>query len=89
MFQFPCFCANDISNMTDQAKAHYLTFFFVFSFQLPRLLESDAIVRYHGLQKGQVVKITFSDGVVDLVPLSITFARLEERNRGMFAIIVF
>jgi hypothetical protein len=24
-----------------------------------------------------------------LVPLSITFARLEERNRGMFAIIVF
>uniref|UniRef100_A0A3N7E6V5 RNA polymerase subunit H/Rpb5 C-terminal domain-containing protein n=1 Tax=Populus trichocarpa TaxID=3694 RepID=A0A3N7E6V5_POPTR len=33
--------------------------------QLPRMLESDAIVQYYGLQKGQTVKITYSGEIVD------------------------
>ncbi|XP_061971723.1 DNA-directed RNA polymerase V subunit 5C [Populus nigra] len=33
--------------------------------QLPRMLESDAIVQYYGLQKGQMVKITYSGEIVD------------------------
>jgi DNA-directed RNA polymerase subunit H (RpoH/RPB5) len=40
-------------------------FLFAFSFQLPRMLESDAIVQYYGLQKGQMVKITYSGEIVD------------------------
>ncbi|KAK4411124.1 DNA-directed RNA polymerase V subunitC [Sesamum angolense] len=35
--------------------------------QLPRMLENDAIAKYYGLEKGQVVKVTHSSGVAGLV----------------------
>ncbi|XP_057807838.1 DNA-directed RNA polymerase V subunit 5C-like [Salvia miltiorrhiza] len=31
--------------------------------QLPMMLESDAIARYYGLEKGQVVKVSYADGI--------------------------
>jgi len=53
--------------MIDQAKAHYLTVFICLFLSAPRMLESDAIVQYYGLQKGQMVKITYSGDIVDHV----------------------
>ncbi|KAK4414537.1 DNA-directed RNA polymerase V subunitC [Sesamum alatum] len=38
--------------------------------QLPRMLESDAIAKYYGLEKAQVVKVTYSS---DLTGLIVTF----------------
>ncbi|KAL0425696.1 UNVERIFIED_CONTAM: DNA-directed RNA polymerase V subunitC [Sesamum radiatum] len=35
--------------------------------QLPRMLENDAIAKYYGLEKGQVVKVTHSSAVGGLV----------------------
>ncbi|KAL0429185.1 UNVERIFIED_CONTAM: DNA-directed RNA polymerase V subunitC [Sesamum radiatum] len=35
--------------------------------QLPRMLENDAIAKYYGLEKGQVVKVTYSSGVTGLI----------------------
>lgn len=31
--------------------------------QLPMMLESDAIARYYGLEKGQVVKVSYAGGI--------------------------
>ncbi|KAL0464506.1 UNVERIFIED_CONTAM: DNA-directed RNA polymerase V subunitC [Sesamum latifolium] len=35
--------------------------------QLPRMLENDAIAKYYGLEKGQVVKVTYYSGVTGLI----------------------
>ncbi|XP_077241675.1 DNA-directed RNA polymerase V subunit 5A-like isoform X2 [Tasmannia lanceolata] len=49
------------SKMTPQAKQAIAEIFpfKVELFQLPRILETDAIARYYGLEKGQVVKVTY------------------------------
>ncbi|KAK6119223.1 hypothetical protein DH2020_047038 [Rehmannia glutinosa] len=35
--------------------------------QLPKMLENDAIARYYGLEKGHVVKVTYSGGVTGTI----------------------
>ncbi|GFP92450.1 DNA-directed RNA polymerase v subunit 5c [Phtheirospermum japonicum] len=35
--------------------------------QLPMMLENDAVARYYGLEKGQVVKVTYSGGITGTI----------------------
>ncbi|KAH7548542.1 hypothetical protein JRO89_XS14G0159700 [Xanthoceras sorbifolium] len=50
----------------DAAKKHkILKKYEVEEKQLPWMLETDAIARYYGLEKGHVVKVTYSGGIVD------------------------
>ncbi|XP_019077235.1 DNA-directed RNA polymerase V subunit 5A isoform X2 [Vitis vinifera] len=49
------------NHITSQAlKAVDLFSFQVEKFQLPRMLQQDAIARYYGLEKGQVVKVIYN-----------------------------
>ncbi|KDP40514.1 hypothetical protein JCGZ_24513 [Jatropha curcas] len=51
--------------LTIQQKEQLLNKYKAEDKQLPRMLETDAIARYYRLEKGQVVKITYSGGLVD------------------------
>ncbi|RLM69807.1 hypothetical protein C2845_PM17G01570 [Panicum miliaceum] len=45
--------------LTAEEKAKLLKEYNVVDSQLPRMLETDAVARYHGLDKGTVVKVTY------------------------------
>ncbi|EEF49580.1 DNA-directed RNA polymerase II, putative [Ricinus communis] len=51
--------------LTAEQKQQLLNKFSSEDKQLPRMLVTDAISRYYGFEKGQVVKITYSGGLVD------------------------
>ncbi|XXG64699.1 hypothetical protein AAC387_Pa05g2582 [Persea americana] len=51
--------------LTPLEKQKLLSKYSVEDKQLPRMLESDAIARYYGLEKGQVVKITYSGEITE------------------------
>lgn len=49
----------------DKQEFSYVHLYWFFSLQFPIMLENDAISRYYGLEKGQVVKITYKGGISD------------------------
>lgn len=51
--------------LTDEEKQRLLKKFNLEEKQLPRMLQKDAIVRYYGLEKGQVVKVTYSGEITE------------------------
>lgn len=51
--------------LTDAEKKRLLKKFSLEEKQLPRMLEKDAIARYYGLEKGQVVKVTYSGDITE------------------------
>ncbi|KAG8648985.1 DNA-directed RNA polymerases IV and V subunit 5B isoform X2 [Manihot esculenta] len=51
--------------LTDQEKQKLLEKYSIEEKQLPRLLKGDAIVRYYGLEKGQVVKVTYCEDITE------------------------
>ncbi|KAG9140959.1 hypothetical protein Leryth_010470 [Lithospermum erythrorhizon] len=52
--------------LTDKEKQALLKKFDVEEKQLPRMLQSDAISRYYGLEKGQVLEVTYNGEVTGL-----------------------
>ncbi|PIN09394.1 RNA polymerase, 25-kDa subunit (common to polymerases I, II and III) [Handroanthus impetiginosus] len=51
--------------LTPDEKEKLLKKYSIEGKQLPMMLENDAIARYYGLEKGQVVKVTYSGGIPD------------------------
>ncbi|EEF33224.1 DNA-directed RNA polymerase V subunit 5A [Ricinus communis] len=51
--------------LTDREKQKLLKDYCIEEKQLPRLLRKDAIARYYGLEKGQVVKVTYSGEITE------------------------
>ncbi|GFY98159.1 eukaryotic rpb5 RNA polymerase subunit family protein [Actinidia rufa] len=51
--------------LTDKEKKKLLEKFTLEEKQLPRMLQKDAIARYYGLEKGQVVKVSYSGDITE------------------------
>ncbi|KAG8646451.1 hypothetical protein MANES_09G007600v8 [Manihot esculenta] len=51
--------------LTDREKEKLLNKYKIEEKQLPRLLKKDAISRYYGLEKGQVVKVTYTGEITE------------------------
>ncbi|CAI0439786.1 unnamed protein product [Linum tenue] len=51
--------------LTSQEKKKLLKEYNIEDKQLPRLLRSDAIARYYALEKGQVVKVTYTGDITE------------------------
>ncbi|KAM6571637.1 hypothetical protein CsatA_015717 [Cannabis sativa] len=51
--------------LSNKEKQNLLKKYSIEEKQLPRMLKEDAIAEYYGLQKGQVVKISYTGGISD------------------------
>ncbi|KAH9649136.1 DNA-directed RNA polymerase V subunit 5A [Citrus sinensis] len=51
--------------LTDQEKEKLLKKYSIEEKQLPRMLKKDAIAQYYGLERGQVVKVTYSGEITE------------------------
>ncbi|KAL3632545.1 DNA-directed RNA polymerase V subunit 5A [Castilleja foliolosa] len=56
--------------LTDEEKVNLLKKYSIDENQLPRMSQKDAIARYYGLEKGQVIKVTYSG---ELTQLHVTY----------------
>ncbi|EYU18650.1 hypothetical protein MIMGU_mgv1a0134841mg, partial [Erythranthe guttata] len=56
--------------LTNEEKQNLLKKYSIDEKQLPRMLQKDAIARYYGMEKGQVVKVTYGG---ELTQLHVTY----------------